>query len=356
MYKPERVTVDTSGVVYITDTGIVYWCCLITLLIFVVANNVVRYISTLGIIDAVATSIALNSPSGVVVDSNNGNIIVGDSSAKVYVMSVSSGVTSVFAGTGTYSTSGNGGRVTSAAFKYPDALYLDSSSKLFVSDRSANVVRVMYAPAPTSVPTVLPTSAPSSVRSSNNIIATFAGTGTAQSSGNGGKASSAGLSGPRGVWQDSTGVTYVSEGGASCIRKIDTNSIVSTYAGTSGSSGSTGDGGPATSGTLASNVAICGSTSGEIFTAEYAGNRVRKVSAAGIMITVIGTGSGVNSGDGGTPTSASIQGAYGLFVNSVSEIFVTSVSGHRVRKVSSGIISTIAGTGLWIAFLLCHLG
>lgn len=289
----------------------------------------------------------MNSPGGIVVDSSNGNIILGDgSSTKVFVLSISTGRTSLFGGTGTLSSSGDGGRVTSATFKYPDALYLDSSSRLFITDRAANVVRVVLSLAPTVAPTVTPSTAPSSVRSSNNIIATFAGTGSSQSSGNGGRATSAGLSGPRGVWQDSTGVTYVSEGGASCIRKIDTNNIVSNFAGTSGSTGSTGDGGPATSGTLASNVAICGSTSGDIFTAEYAGNRVRKVSAAGILTTAVGTGLGANTGDGGAPTSAGILGPNGLFVNSASEIFVTTVLGQLVRKVSSGIITTFAGTGM----------
>ena len=71
------------------------------------------------------------------------------------------------------------------------------------------------------------------------------------------------------------------------------------------------------------------------------------IESISIITTVAGTGSGGYSGDGGDATSATINGPHGVVIDSNGNIYFTEWSNNCVRKitVSTGIISTIAGTG-----------
>ncbi len=122
------------------------------------------------------------------------------------------------------------------------------------------------------------------------------GTGTFYScSGDGGPVTSA-TGSPTGVSADNNGNIYISDTYCSSIRKINTNGIITSVAGT-GTSGYSGDGGPATSAAISPNgVAL--DTSGNIFIADTSNYRIRKVTAStGIITTVAGTGTAGYNGD-----------------------------------------------------------
>ena len=124
-----------------------------------------------------------------------------------------------------------------------------------------------------------------------------------------------------------------------------TADIIITVAGT-GTSGYSGDNGPAIE-AQTSPTGVSANSSGDLFIAEFANNCIRKVDrTTGIITTVAGVcgATGGYSGDGGSATSANLNGPYSVFVNN-SDIFIADFNNNRVRKVSGGIISTVAGNG-----------
>ena len=136
------------------------------------------------------------------------------------------------------------------------------------------------------------------------IITTVAGTGTAGYSGDGGQATSAQLNAPLGVAVDAQGSLYIADDVDHRVRKVS-GGIITTVAGT-GSAGFSGDGGQATSAQLNFPFGVAVDTQGSLYIADYGNNRVRKVSG-GVISTVAGTGAAGFSGDGGQATSAQLN-------------------------------------------------
>ena len=140
---------------------------------------------------------------------------------------------------------------------------------------------------------------------------------------------------------------YIAEHSNNRIRKIlSATSIISTIAGT-GSGSYSGDNGPATSATLANPVGVA-FNSDNLFIGDHTNHRVRKiVISTGIISTVAGTGVSSYSGDNGAATSAALNKPSGISIDSNGNIYIGDYSNHRVRKVtvSTGIITTVAGTG-----------
>jgi uncharacterized protein (TIGR03437 family) len=180
--------------------------------------------------------------------------------------------------------------------------------------------------------------------SPSGIITTVAGNGTAGFAGDGGPALSAELSpieSGTGLAVDSSGNLYISDGYNQVIRKVTPAGIISTIAG-SGQSGFSGDGGPATKANLFNPGAIAVDGAGNLYIADTSNYRVRKVSATGVITTVAGNGNVVDSGDNVPATSAAIGQPGGITVDGDGNLFI-SESG-RVRKVNlSGTITTVAG-------------
>jgi hypothetical protein len=120
-------------------------------------------------------------------------------------------------------------------------------------------------------------------------ISTFAGNGIAGYTGDGGAAASAQLDAPAGLALDNAGNLYVAERGNRVVRRIDTTGQITTVAGT-GATGIAGDGGPATSAQLTQPQALALDAAGNLYIADYAAGRVRKVGAGGIITTLAGGG------------------------------------------------------------------
>lgn len=187
--------------------------------------------------------------------------------------------------------------------------------------------------------------------SAAGIITTICGTGVPGTSGDGGPAALAQISNPEKITIDASGNLYFCDHSAHRVRKISAAGIITTIAGT-GVAGYSGDGGLATAATLWYPGGIAVDATGNIYICDEWNNRVRKINTAGIITSVAGNGptgwlAGGYSGDGGLATAAAINFPVGIAVSSTGDIIFADNGNKRVRKINSaGIISTVAGTGI----------
>jgi RHS repeat-associated protein len=196
------------------------------------------------------------------------------------------------------------------------------------------IVETIYQPGPVQLPAA-------------GIISTVAGNGIASYAGDGGYAMAAEMNNPYGVAVDSSGNLYIADCSDHRIRKVTVSTgLISTIAG-NGVAGSTGDGGAATSARLGCPYGIAVDTSGNVYFSDMTYNRVRKVTATGIISAAAGNGNIGYSGDGGPATNARLDEPTGLTVDAAGNLYIADTYGQRVRKVtvSTGIISTVAGNG-----------
>ena len=180
------------------------------------------------------------------------------------------------------------------------------------------------------------------------IITTVAGTGEAGFSGDGGPATAAALSALGSLAFDAAGNLYIVDGGNNRIRKIDTQGIITTVAGT-GRAGAAGDNGPATAAELSTIGGLAIDADGSLYigtaTSAFAEDaRVRKIDGQGIITTVAGTGVPGFSGDGLPAIAAQINSAVSLGFDLHGNLYIVDIT--RVRRVdSNGIVTTVAGGG-----------
>jgi PKD repeat protein len=177
-----------------------------------------------------------------------------------------------------------------------------------------------------------------------------AGTGSGGYSGDGGQATAGELFYPYDVVFDALGNLYIADYGNNCVRKVTPSGIISTVAGVDSSgvglAGFSGDGGQATAAKLHNPEAVTVDANGNLFIADAANYRIRKINSLGIISTFAGNGTSVYSGDGGQATGAGLVPAEMIFDQN-GNMYVADDGNHqRVRKIdSAGIISTIAGGG-----------
>jgi uncharacterized protein (TIGR03437 family) len=181
-------------------------------------------------------------------------------------------------------------------------------------------------------------------------ISTFAGTGTAGFSGDGGAATSAELSSPDGIAFDSSGNLYIADSANQVIRKIS-NGTISTVAGTSGSGGYSGDGKAATSAQLLAPSGVAVDSSGNIYIADTGNHVIRMVSTSGTISTIAGTNTGGYAGDGGPAISAELDFPGSVAVDGAGNIYVADSANNVIREIIGGNISTILGNGVAATFL-----
>ena len=268
----------------------------------------------------------LNYPYGLDIDSN-GNLYFADYSNHVIRKVDTNGVITTVAGTGGEGYSGDGGAATSAELNNPADVVIDSDGNIYIADADNYRIRKI---------------AP------NGVITTLAGTGDYGYSGDGGVATSANLGLPTGLAIDSNGNLYYSDFGQHVIRKIATNGVISTVAGT-GTAGNDGDGGAATSAKLDYPWGLSIDASNNLFVG--GSHSIRKVDTDGVITTISGTSGSSNfSGDGGTATNAQLNNAEYIAFDSNGNSYISDTSNQRIRKIDSdGNISTIAGRWAYYA-------
>src|ERR1035437_6506014 len=367
---PLGVAVDAQGNVYAADN----------------TNNIVVRISPNGLLTVVAgngtrgfsgdggpaTSASLNNPGSVAADSA-GNLYMADS-GNHRIRKVSGGTITTVAGNGNSGFSGDGGPATSASLKFPAGVAVDSAGNLYIAEPSNYRVRKVSGGTITTVagngnpgnsadggPATSASISPFGVavdsagnlyiadpfrirKVSGGTITTVAGNGAYRFSGDGGPATSALLNIPEAVAVDSAGNLYIADLDNYRVRKV-THGTITTVAG-NGSPGFSGDGGPATLASLSQPTGVAVDSAGNLYIADPNNQRVRKVSG-GTITTVAGNGnaSGGFSGDGGPATSASLDNPGAVAVDSTGNLYIADYLNHRVRKVSGGTITTVAGNG-----------
>jgi len=233
------------------------------------------------------------------------------------------------AGNGAMFFSGDGSLATSAALAKPNAIAVDSGGNLYIADSQNHRVRRV---------------------DTSGTITTFAGDGVQGFSGDGGPATSASLDTPMSVAVDAiSGKLYIADNHNNVIRVVS-NGTIATFAGDSGGkAGYSGDGGSALAALLSGPRGVITDGMGNVFIADTNNHAIRMVSN-GVITTVAGNGQQGFFGDNGPAGSASLDSPGSVFVDSSGNILIPDTRNHRIRKVSAGQITTIAGSGA-IGFL-----
>lgn len=266
----------------------------------------------------------------------NGDLYISESFSSRIRRVDADGVITTVAGINEWTYSGDGGPATSAALNSPAGIAFDSTGRLLIADLSNHRIR-----------RVEPGMDGIVNRGDGETITTIAGTGTAGYSGDGDLATIAKIQSPLGIFVGPDGSIYFAEAGNNVVRKIEPDGNITTVAG-NGTPGFSGDGGPAIAATLnlPRNVLLDGS--GDLYITDWNNRRIRKVDhSTGDITTIAGNGLGGASGDGGPATEANIDRPRALALDTSGNLLIASQNPPRVRLVnlSTGIITTVAGTG-----------
>jgi hypothetical protein len=271
-----------------------------------------------------ATSAHLILPTGVAEDIS-GNLYIADTLNFRVRRVTTAGLISTIAGTGIPGAAGDGGLATKAQLWAPKSPTLDGAGNLYIADSGNHEIR-----------RVTPT----------GTITTVAGTRRCGRAGDGGPATAAQLCNPSAVASDPAGNLYIADTGNNEIRYVTEAGTISTLAGT-GTSGSSGDNGPATLARLSTPTGVALDNLHDVFIADSANNKIRKVDTSGVITTFAGTGSSGFSGDGNPAKLAKLNHPSGLGVDPVGSVYILDSFNFRIRVVlPKGDIFTYAGTGI----------
>jgi trimeric autotransporter adhesin len=255
----------------------------------------------------------LQNPKGVALD-NQHHLYVASGAEHVVRMVAADGTITTVAGTGTAGSSGDGGPATQAQLRTPTSLAVDASGNLYIADAQDNKIR-RIAP--------------------DGIIGTFAGTGVQGFSDDGGPAAAALLSSPSAVAVDPYGALVIADTGNNRIRRVTSDGIIDTIAG-SGTTRFSGDGGAAYLAGLSAPDTVAVGADGTTYIADEGNLRIRRITADG----------GISSLLANDLTPISFQSPIRLAVDGNQQLLVSESQNARIQVVNSACqLSTVAGTG-----------
>jgi sugar lactone lactonase YvrE len=273
---------------------------------------------------------SLPEASAIAVD-GTGNVYIATLHA-VYRIDAKTERLALLAGNGSAGYSGDNGPATGAQLHFPHGVAVDATGSVYIGDNLNNVVR----------------------RVSSGTITTIAGNGHGAGrtfgggySGDDGPATGAELNMPAGVALDASGNLYVADWLNGRIRKVS-NGVITTVAG-GGTQADPVYHGPATSARLHGPSGVAVDLSGNIYVADFYNNVIRRVSN-GVITTIAGNGYGAGhqgrySGDNGPATSAELNLPDAVAVDASGNLYIADTYNNAIRKVSNGLIATIAGDG-----------
>ena len=308
------LTTDTSGNIYVSDSS----SC--TIRFIIKQTNIITTIAGMASFcggegdDDVATSATLDNPEGVSLDTINNLLYVADmNNCKIRMVTLSLGIITTFAGTGISGSDGDSDLAVNALLSYPEGVANDLYGNVYIADSSNCKIRKV---------------------NSGGIITTYAGTGIVGSSGDGLQATSATLHYPQGVAVDRFGNVYIADTYNHLIRVVNNVGIITTIAG-DGVSGLAVDGTLAVNAHLGNPTGVVVDVSGNVYIADAMTNNVvyKVANGTGLITTFAGNGKYGSAGDGGPATSAYLNYATTVAVDSSGIAYIGDVS--RVREVIS---------------------
>ena len=322
--SPWNLAVDSLGNVYVTGG---------------MGSQVVRKISAIGVVttfagmegpplsqgsfaDGIGTAARFQNPTGIAVDSND-NVYVADNLNQTIRKITSAGAVTTLAGSAGFAGSADG-TGTSARFKNPEGIAVDSNGSVYVADFGNATIRKI---------------------TSAGVVTTIAGTAGVKGSADGNGAA-AKFQEPYGVAVDASGNVFVADASNRTIRKISSAGVVTTFAGTAGSYGSVD--GTGASAKFGSPYGVAVDSSGDVYVADNSNSTIRKITSSGIVTTIAGTASSTGLTDG-TGANARFKYPHGVAVDLSGNVYVADLANSAIRKITStGVVTTIVGSyALW---------
>ena len=268
---------------------------------------------TQNVVDATGTAASFVSPTGIAADAV-GNIYVSEELTKNIRKITPGGVVTTFAGSGSSGSTDATG--TSASFSKPNNLATDAAGNLYVADYNNQKIRKIT---PQGVVTTL---------AGNGSIGSVDGTGIAAS-----------FSGPTDLDVDAIGNIFVLED-IGKIRRITPAGVVTTFSFSFASSAE----GKGTKNGFYSPKGMAIDAAGNLYVTDNTNNTVHKITAAGVVTTL--AGSGASGSLDGMGSAATFNGPSGIAVDAGGNLYIADAMGSKIRKITpAGMVTTLAGSG-----------
>lgn len=256
---------------------------------------------------SVKDSLLPGEPAAIVVPSGTVGLPEGSNGTLQVITVAGSGVAGSVDGTG-----------IAAQFNRPSGVAMDAVGNMYVADMSSNKIRKI---------------------TSAGVVSTLAGSGAASYQEGTGTAAS--FNTPNSVATDEAGNIYVADKNNHLIRKITPAGVVSTLAGGAGMPGNAEGPGPSARFNFPAGVAI--TASGNILVADSGNHKIRTITPDGFVSTF--AGNGTRGTANGPSIFAQFNGPVGVTADASGNVFVADAGNHKIRKISGGVVSTLAGGG-----------